>query len=1600
MKKLMLVVVGAILGLSALAESFYTRNYKSSTCVWRDFDNWENWGIWSDGETGENPDHLVPGENDWINAGNVEWGNAYNWFDLKGKTYTIKGIEGGYDDGQVHNRWWYLTNGTLVATSTWSNRSVRVTQYAGSKLIWAETSHTMLGINGQEITHVIKEGGELQILGTLEQCRGRFEINAGGKLVLDPVFFGGETNTFGNGFRPAFVNEGLVTMPHGLTFQGSGPDYDGYQMFIQTNGTLEVGGPIVHASSRARFNMEFYGGTIHATAPFSFSSTKNPGLTEFKFCKNAAVTINVDETASFDFKNAKFGDNVVLTKQGKGLVKFDAELPSSVVVDSGAEYPVAAKTALGSYLTLAPNSTLVLNGLGVTANAIAGLEDESVAVKVGAVSTADFVFLSDDDSLLETVAAKLTASSAERGAFTVINGGVFFEPAHEATVFSWKKEIGDASWHSSASTVEAVPTRTHSNYLDPASWAVGRGMSGTNPDGLIPSSADSIYISDSYEPLFAMDMGGAARSLVNYDKTGYTDKWGFNGFAVRNGSLTFTGSFKTTRGFFIPHDGGKIVLSETSDLHLGSGGAQAYAYVLEGGELEFLGSVSIDSGFYAYIYEGGTFTLDPVDGCLNQAGAYAGRVIENSGALNLPHGFTLTGSGHTDIRFELTQKTGTLTLGGSIVRNGNQPYGQYRFVLSGGTLKVTADAAITGLTEVSMPDEAVATIDVDEGATLDLSAMTFGSNTTIVKTGLGTLLLGNGHPTVLDVQAGGIAFKAGSDLGSCLQLANGATLILAGGNLAVSAIQGLDAATVCCDSACPSGKLLSSDSAELLAAILDKLSASSSTLGSFVAENGAIYFEKVHEETVFSWKNQGTISNSEAFDLAKWSYKFYPFFDSTSWVVGKSKSGTNPDGLIPGTADWLYYGDDYGPIVAVDMGGRTGTIGGYDSGFTTLEPWGFRGTLVKNGTLRISQCFSGTRFTAHAIDGGTILHDTTAVTQTGRGDAQSCWVAENGGTIDLKGEISFVSMQSLCKAGGTFNLDLDVFAMHKDCTGSRPETYFKNYGTFNMPHGLALTGTGTSSSWGRVHLYQYDGVMSLGGNMSVATSVYGNIFLHLHGGTLKITDDVAFSRIHYLGVEEGCTVTLDVDEDKTVNFASLDLGLQFGADAKLVKTGPGAMTLGNTLAGQLEVQGGTVRCQQTALGDNLTLAEGGTLVLTGNGVSATSIQGLDVGSVVIADTIKYGKVFTSGNAETLDAVLANLAASVAPEDSLFKVGDSIYFESAHPSTVFSWVPVWAYLDGIGYWYKSENLDRVVNLTHFSYLSGSSWSLGRTRTGGNPDGVIPQADDDIYIDDTYEPLFAMDLKGQARTLRNYDKTGYAEKWGFNGFSIKNGSLEFTGTFKSTRGYLFASAGGKLIFGPTSTSVFGSGGAECKSFVYDSGEIVYRGDVTFSAMITTIYSGGKVTIDPNDGILKMPNSDYYTLGIDNAGTLSLPQGLTLSGSGHPNKVFTIVNRAGSTLELGGPLVRSSTLQGTYSFQLEDGSLTVTENAAITGFNSVTMADDASVEIDIAEGKTLDLTSMTFGSNTTVTNTGKGRIRFGASRPTTYINPNVQPAMIILW
>ena len=164
---------------------------------------------------------------------------------------------------------------------------------------------------------------------------------------------------------------------------------------------------------------------------------------------------------------------------------------------------------------------------------------------------------------------------------------IFVAASASAEVFSWKK----ATTHS-GNTLPDNPE--WSSFGDADNWATGTDKSGCNSAGRAPGKGDDIYYGASGSDFFCFDLDGTEYIVRNLDNGDMN--WVAHRMLVRNGSLTFTGSFTNTWQQVHVFKDGKFTLSPMSSGRFARGGNASLFAVYDGGELDLAGPHGLEAG--------------------------------------------------------------------------------------------------------------------------------------------------------------------------------------------------------------------------------------------------------------------------------------------------------------------------------------------------------------------------------------------------------------------------------------------------------------------------------------------------------------------------------------------------------------------------------------------------------------------------------------------------------------------------------------------------------------------------------------------------------------------------------------------------------------------------------------------------------------------------------------------------------------------------------------------------------------------------------------------------------------------------------------------
>lgn len=297
----------------------------------------------------------------------------------------------------------------------------------------------------------------------------------------------------------------------------------------------------------------------------------------------------------------------------------------------------------------------------------------------------------------------------------------------QAATYYWK---GGSSW---------------ADYGTLSNWST-EGYDGADADAL-PGSSDSFESSTTGKKYY-LDLGGQVW------ETGVYSPHSGHEHHFTNGTFKITKNSSPKGVYTYVHDGAKYTCSSGVTFTLGCWDANPLTEVVySGGEIDYSPADSINAhNWHLTVNAGGTARL-----CKKWSDGLARtHNIQNSGTLYLSDGF-LARQNNASVKFNFTQHSGTLVLGGAFSNTGYA--NELNLTLSGGTLAIR-DGASFSATSVSVAPDASVTIEIPADSTVDLTPVSFSAGAAITKTGAGDFdyMIGN-MPDSLAVKEGALALK-------------------------------------------------------------------------------------------------------------------------------------------------------------------------------------------------------------------------------------------------------------------------------------------------------------------------------------------------------------------------------------------------------------------------------------------------------------------------------------------------------------------------------------------------------------------------------------------------------------------------------------------------------------------------------------------------------------------------------------------------------------------------------------------------------------------------------------------------------------------------
>jgi len=309
----------------------------------------------------------------------------------------------------------------------------------------------------------------------------------------------------------------------------------------------------------------------------------------------------------------------------------------------------------------------------------------------------------------------------------------------QATTYYWKGATGSSSY---------------GNWSDLSNWST-ESASGADA-AAAPGPTDKFY---GYQHR-SIDLEGQEWSIGGWDSTGDWSRWKMY---LTNGTLNVVGEV-ITHSDDIHLSDAKIVFAEKKYESSSTviftpaenDAGEHRHYVHSGGEVDIFSMLRIYK-YYLYVESGGTAVIAPTQLYIRNNNSQQSFFQNDGGTLSMPNGLVFgSGSTSSGFRFSLIQNSGTLELGGPVSK-GAYP-GDFRVILSGGTVHATSDVSFD-FSSATVSDNAFVTLNVDAGASIDLSSFTYGAGASVTKVGAGDFVFENGMtlPDTFVVSEGAVA---------------------------------------------------------------------------------------------------------------------------------------------------------------------------------------------------------------------------------------------------------------------------------------------------------------------------------------------------------------------------------------------------------------------------------------------------------------------------------------------------------------------------------------------------------------------------------------------------------------------------------------------------------------------------------------------------------------------------------------------------------------------------------------------------------------------------------------------------------------------------
>ena len=335
------------------------------------------------------------------------------------------------------------------------------------------------------------------------------------------------------------------------------------------------------------------------------------------------------------------------------------------------------------------------------------------------------------------------------------------------------------------------------SWSDASKWSLTKDAD-DNPDSLLPTSADTIVcygvnISTYVRRLGFIDLGGEDRYIAGFDFGTGSEEWRRYCLDLTNGTFIVgthpyvTSSHNIACEFTLRKDA-TVKFVGAANPTLGRSGQPEIWTINNGARMEFNAACQLYA-FQVDVKAGGSLSFAASTFGLSPSVARNYNYFKSAGDLHLPSGLiwndTCGSTVGNNRDFTVNINGGRLFLGGNVTKTytSTGSYAQpLTFNFSTSTLIVTNDVAFipksTSLGEsvvANVAADKTLTVDVQEDSSLDATIFAYGSGSSVVKQGPGTMTFGSLPPS-LAVQAGTAAFAETLDGTSSISLSSGASI--------------------------------------------------------------------------------------------------------------------------------------------------------------------------------------------------------------------------------------------------------------------------------------------------------------------------------------------------------------------------------------------------------------------------------------------------------------------------------------------------------------------------------------------------------------------------------------------------------------------------------------------------------------------------------------------------------------------------------------------------------------------------------------------------------------------------------------------------------